>query len=119
MRIVSGINKGMKLYAPEGVSVRPTSDKIKESIFNMLGYISEESIVLDLFAGSGGIGIEFLARGARQCYFVDSSHKSLAYVRKNIELCKFKEKSKIIMSDYEKAIISLSNENIKFNYIKL
>lgn len=117
MRIISGTNKGMRLYAPEGMSVRPTSDKIKEAIFNMIGYIDGESIVLDLFSGSGGIGIEFLARGALRCYFVDSSHKSLSYVKKNLELCKFKEKSKIIMSDYEKAIVNLSRENIKFNYI--
>lgn len=117
MRIISGTNKGMKLYAPEGMSVRPTSDKIKEAIFNIIGYIDEESIVLDLFSGSGGVGIEFLARGARQCYFVDASHKSLSYVKKNLELCKFKEKARIIMSDYESAVINLSREGIKFNYI--
>lgn len=117
MRIISGTNKGMKLYAPEGMSVRPTSDKIKEAIFNMLGYIDEESVVLDLFAGSGGIGIEFIARGAKQCFFVDASNKSLSFVKKNLELCKFKEKSRIIMSDYEKAIDNLSKENIKFDYI--
>lgn len=117
MRIISGTNKGMKLYAPEGMSVRPTSDKIKEAIFNMIGYIDEESIVLDLFSGSGGVGIEFLARGAHKCYFVDASHKSLSYVKKNLELCKFKEKARIIMGDYERAVINLSKEGIKFNYI--
>ncbi len=117
MRIISGTNKGMKLYAPEGMSVRPTSDKIKEAIFNMLGYIDEESVVLDLFAGSGGIGIEFLARGASKCFFVDASHKSLGFVRKNLKLCKFEEKSKIIMNDYIKSIDNLSNENIKFDFI--
>jgi len=117
MRIVSGINKGKKLYAPEGMSVRPTSDKIKEAIFNIIGYIDEESIVLDLFAGTGNVGIEFIARGASICYFVDASHKSLSYVRKNIDLCNFKIKSKIMHSDYEKAIINLSSMNLKFNYI--
>jgi 16S rRNA (guanine(966)-N(2))-methyltransferase RsmD len=117
MRIISGTNKGMKLYAPEGTGVRPTGDKIKEAIFNILGYIDEKSVVLDLFAGSGGIGIEFLARGAKFCYFVDSSSKSLSYVKKNLELCKFEKRSKIIISDYEKAIINLSKRNIKFNYI--
>lgn len=117
MRIISGTNKGMKLYAPEGMSVRPTSDKIKEAIFNMLGYIDEESVVLDLFAGAGGVGIEFIARGARLCYFVDASHKSLSFVKKNLELCKFKEKSKVIMSDYEKAIENFSKDNLKFDFI--
>lgn len=117
MRIVSGINKGMKLFAPEGNSVRPTSDKIKEAIFNMIGYIDEESVVLDLFAGSGGVGIEFIARGAKLCYFVDMSHKSLSYVKKNLELSKFKDKSKVVVSDYEKALVNLSKEGMKFNYI--
>ncbi len=117
MRIISGTNKGMKLYAPEGISVRPTSDKIKEAIFNMLGFIDKESVVLDLFAGSGGIGIEFLARGSKESYFVDSSHKSLDFVRKNLKLCKFEEKSKIIMNDYVKAIDYLSLTDIKFDFI--
>jgi len=117
MRIISGTNKGKKLYAPEGMSVRPTSDKIKQAIFNIIGLIDEESTVLDLFAGSGNVGIEFLARGVKECYFVDASHKSLSFVRKNIELCNFQNRSKIIQSDYEKAIINLSKLNHKFDYI--
>lgn len=117
MRIVSGTNKGKKLYAPEGMSVRPTSDKIKEALFNIIGYIDEESIVLDLFAGTGNVGIEFLARGGKFCYFVDVSHKSLSYVKKNLELCNFNSRAKIINSDYERAIINLSNMNLKFDYI--
>lgn len=117
MRIISGTNKGKKLYSPEGMSVRPTTDKIKEAIFNMIGYIEEDSNALDLFTGSGSVGIEFIARGAGICYFVDTSHKSLSFVKKNIEICNFKDKAKIIQSDYEKAIINLSDMKIKFDYI--
>lgn len=117
MRIISGTNKGMKLYAPDGMSVRPTGDKIKEAIFNMIGIIEDDATVLDLFAGSGSVGIEFLARGARLAYFVDSSRKSLSFVKKNLEMCKFTDRSRVVMDDYEKAIVNLSNENIKFNYI--
>lgn len=117
MRIISGRNKGKKLYAPEGKRVRPTGDKIKEAIFNIIGSIDEESTVLELFAGSGSIGIEFLARGAKHCTFVDISRKSLNYVKKNLELCNFSDKAKIISSDYEKAIINLSKDNEKFDYI--
>ena len=117
MRIISGTNKGMKLYAPEGDKVRPTSDKIKEAIFNILGPIDEETNVLELFAGSGSIGIEFLARGAKHCIFVDKSYKSLNYVKKNLDLCNFNNKAQIISSDYEKAIINLSANNKKFDYI--
>lgn len=117
MRIISGKNKGMRLYAPEGESVRPTGDKIKEAIFNIIGPISEEAYVLELFAGSGGMGIEFLARGAKHCTFVDASPKSISYVKKNLELCKFKDRAKILLSDYEKAIINLSKNNEKFDFI--
>ncbi|MDF2615963.1 MAG: rRNA ((966)-N(2))-methyltransferase RsmD [Sedimentibacter sp.] len=117
MRIISGTNKGKKLYAPEGMSVRPTSDKIKEAIFNILGHIDEDSDVLDLFAGSGNVGIEFLARGAKSCTFVDLSNKSLGYVKKNLELCNFKDRSKVMQSDYEKAIVNLALQDAKFDFI--
>jgi 16S rRNA (guanine(966)-N(2))-methyltransferase RsmD len=117
MRIISGINKGKKLYAPEGAQVRPTGDKIKEAVFNIIGPIDEEAVVLELFAGSGSIGIEFLARGAKHCTFIDVSRKSLNYVKKNLDLCNFNNKAKIILSDYEKAIINLSKNNEKFDYI--
>ena len=117
MRIISGTNKGKKLYAPEGAQVRPTGDKIKEAVFNIIGPIDEEAAVLELFAGSGSIGIEFLARGAKHCTFVDVSRKSLNYVKKNLDLCNFNNKAKIILNDYEKAIINLSKNNEKFDYI--
>ncbi|NLK64453.1 MAG: 16S rRNA (guanine(966)-N(2))-methyltransferase RsmD [Tissierellia bacterium] len=117
MRIISGTNKGKKLYAPEGARVRPTGDKIKEAIFNIIGPIDDEALVLELFAGSGSMGIEFLARGAKHCTFVDLSRKSLSYVKKNLELCNFIEKAKILLSDYEKAIINLSKSSEKFDFI--
>lgn len=117
MRIISGTNKGMKLYAPEGDKVRPTSDKIKESIFNIIGPLDQDAKVLELFAGSGGVGIEFLARGAKHCTFVDKSRKSLNYVKKNLDLCSFKDRTTLIMGDYEKAIEDLSKNNEKFDYI--
>lgn len=117
MRIISGINKGMKLFAPQGDRVRPTSDKIKEAIFNIIGPLDREATVLELFAGSGSIGIEFLARGAKFCTFVEKSNKSLFYIKKNLDLCKFNERAKIILSDYEKAMTALSKEGEKFDYI--
>jgi 16S rRNA (guanine(966)-N(2))-methyltransferase RsmD len=117
MRIIAGTNKGKKLFAPDGMSVRPTSDKIKEAIFNIIGYIDEESVVLDLFAGTGNIGIEFLARGAKECYFVDAANKSLSFVRKNVEICNFENRSKIMQSDYSKALENFYKLNQKFDYI--
>ncbi|HHZ02864.1 MAG TPA: 16S rRNA (guanine(966)-N(2))-methyltransferase RsmD [Tissierellia bacterium] len=117
MRVISGINKGKKLYAPEGEYVRPTSDKVKEAVFNIIGPINDEALVLDIFAGSGSIGIEFLARGAKHCTFVDVSRKSLRYVKKNLEICNFEDRAEIILSDYEKAIKKLAENNRKFDYI--
>ena len=66
MRVISGLKKGYRLKAPKGRDTRPTEDRIKESLFNILRNIDEKSIVLDLFAGSGSIGIEFLSRGAKK-----------------------------------------------------
>jgi 16S rRNA (guanine(966)-N(2))-methyltransferase RsmD len=117
LRVISGNNKGKRLFAPKDTTVRPTADKIKESIFNMIGYIDEDSIVLDLFAGTGGIGIEFLCRGASECHFVDVSRKSAEYIKKNISLCKLEDKSKVYVYDYEKALSYFARTNMKFDYI--
>lgn len=85
MRVISGKYRFKRLYAPEGDSVRPTTDRIKETIFNVLqGYVLD-SIVLDLFAGSGALGIEALSRGAAFADFVDVSANSLKFVNLNLE----------------------------------
>lgn len=117
LRVISGNNKGKKLFAPKDMSVRPTSDKIKEAIFNMIGHIDEEDVVLDLFSGTGNVGIEFLCRGAKECHFVDVSHKSMSFIKKNISLCNLDEKSKVYINDYEKAITFFARNNMKFDYI--
>lgn len=117
MRVISGINKGKKLFCPKDMSVRPTSDKVKEAIFNMIGYIDEDSVILDLFSGTGNVGIEFLCRGAKECHFVDVSSKSISYIRKNIESCKLEQKSKVYVNDYEKAINYFARTNMKFDFI--
>ncbi len=85
MRVISGKYRFKRLYAPEGDSVRPTTDRIKETIFNVLqGYVLD-SVVLDLFAGSGALGIEALSRGAAFADFVDVSANSLKFVNLNLE----------------------------------
>lgn len=117
MRVISGIRKGYKIKAPKGRDTRPTKDRIKESMFNILGNISVDSIVLDLYAGSGSIGIEFLSRGAKEAYFVDRSYWSIKVIGENLAHTKLKSNSKIIKSDSIKAIELLGRGNIKFNYI--
>ena len=117
MRIISGDKKGFKLKAPKGMDTRPTEDRVKESLFNILGTINGDSIVLDLFSGSGSIGIEFLSRGAKFAYFIDNSHLSISTIKENISHTKFEEKSKIIKGDSIKIIKFLDRENIKFDYV--
>ena len=89
MRVITGQARGRRLISPEGYDVRPTTDKVKESLFNIIQFRLSGAVVLDLFAGSGQLGIEALSRGAEKAVFVDSSRKSLDVVKKNIELCKF------------------------------
>ena len=119
MRVISGLRKGHRLTAPKGMDVRPTEDKIKESLFNILGSIHGESIVLDLFGGSGSIGIEFLSRGAKECYFIDISSRSISAIKDNLIHTKLMESATIIKSDGIKAIKDLYNKKIKFDYIFL
>lgn len=85
MRVITGLARGRKLATPEGMDVRPTTDKVKESIFNIIQFDLPGSRVLDLFAGSGQLGIEALSRGAAYCTFVDSSAYSLSFVNQNLE----------------------------------
>ena len=85
MRVVAGIYGGRRLVAPAGSETRPTSDRVREALFSVLGPAIEEARVLDLFAGSGALGIEALSRGAASAVFVDSSRKAITAVRANLE----------------------------------
>ncbi len=119
MRVISGLRKGHRLNSPKGMDTRPTEDKVKESLFNILGYIHGDSIVLDLFGGSGSIGIEFLSRGAKECYFVDNSAKSIAAIKENLIHTKLIESAIVMKSDAIKAIKHLESNEISFDYIYL
>lgn len=85
MRVISGSARGTRLTTLEGLEVRPTTDKVKESLFNIIQFDIEGRRVLDLFAGSGQLGIEALSRGAEHATFVDRSPKSVSVVKKNLE----------------------------------
>ncbi len=84
MRVTGGIGRGRRLKVPSGSRVRPTSDKVKQALFNILGDRVTDAAFLDLYAGAGGIGIEALSRGAGRVVFVDSSRSSLAVIKQNI-----------------------------------
>lgn len=100
MRVITGSARGIKLLSPEGMDVRPTTDKVKASIFNIIQFDIEGSRVLDLFAGSGQLGIEALSRGAQNAVFVDSARKSIDLAKKNLEHTRLSDKAKLICSDY-------------------
>lgn len=119
MRVISGDKRGHKLKAPKGSDTRPTEDKIKESLFNIIRPFKYDSVVLDLFAGSGSIGIEFLSRGSKEAYLVDSSIYSIDVIKENLAHTRLKEKAKVLKIDARRAIEKFKEENIKFDYIYL
>ena len=100
MRIIAGERRGRKLLSPEGTEVRPTTNMVKESVFNILQFGIEGRRFLDLFAGSGQMGLEALSRGAREAVFVDSSRESLRVIEKNIESAGFGDRAKVAASDF-------------------
>lgn len=87
MRVIAGQWRGRRLRAPDGQDVRPTTDRVKEAIFNILGEAVCDALVLDLCCGSGGLGIEALSRGAAAAVFVDRDRRSLAAARANLVTC--------------------------------
>jgi 16S rRNA (guanine966-N2)-methyltransferase len=89
MRIITGTARGRKLREPVGLDIRPTSDMVKESVFNIVQFDVEGRRVLDLFAGTGQLGLEALSRGADSVVFVDESRDAVRLVRENLKLCKF------------------------------
>lgn len=100
MRIISGERRGKKLTALEGMAVRPTADRVKEALFNILQFSVEGRVFLDLFAGSGQIGLEALSRGAKMAVFVDSSKASLKVVRQNIAATGMGERAVVQEADF-------------------
>jgi 16S rRNA (guanine(966)-N(2))-methyltransferase RsmD len=99
VRVITGSQRGRRLFTLEGNDVRPTTDKVKESIFNIIQFDVPDAKVIDLFAGSGQLGIEALSRGADSCVFVDASSKSISVVEENLKITSFREKAKTVRSD--------------------
>ncbi len=117
MRIISGKARGTKLNTLEGLDTRPTLDRIKESLFNIIQNKIYESKVLDLFAGSGALGIEALSRGAKEVILCDNSYKAIQIIKENVKKTHFEKQSRIIKNDYKKILDILKNE--KFDIIFL
>ena len=117
MRVVAGSKKGRKLQALEGSDiVRPTTDKVKESVFNSIQFLVEGSTFLDLFSGSGQMGIEALSRGAKKAYFVDINRKSLGIIKQNIATVGFLDNAVVVNSDFLN-FCSLCSDKIDIAYL--
>lgn len=116
MRVISGSARGRRLISPVGMDVRPTTDKVKESMFNILQFELADTSVLDLFAGTGQLGVEALSRGAAKAVFVDSSGKSLDTVKQNISLAGFDARAKTVLSD---AFLYLETTADRFDIVLL
>ena len=108
MRVIAGIYKGRKLESPENRDIRPTTDKAKEALFSILSNDIPGARVLDLFAGSGALGIEALSRGAEECVFVDHSRQSISLIRKNLAACGAGDEAKVLNGDYRRILAGLS-----------
>jgi 16S rRNA (guanine966-N2)-methyltransferase len=117
MRIISGISKGRRLVPPKHRAIRPTSDRVKESIFNILGDEVKEKVVLDLFAGTGNLGIEALSRGAKKALFVEKGRQSIRLIQKNLAQCKLEGQSEILAKDINRAIGVLNRRGESFDLI--
>lgn len=116
MRVIAGLAKGRRLISPKTNAIRPVLDQVKEAVFNIL-FDVEALRVLDLFAGTGAVGIEALSRGAKECVFVDFEKEAIGLIRKNLELCKMADRGVVLEMPAGKAIHWLTKKNKAFDLI--
>ncbi len=117
MRVISGLLKGRKIEGYDIEGTRPTMDRVKESLFGSIQNYIKDSTVLDLFAGSGNLGIEAISNGSKYCYFVDNNIKCINVINKNISNFKINDKCNTLCMDYNKAIKYFNENNILFDII--
>ncbi len=117
MRIIAGSVKGRILYSPKGKHIRPTSDRIKEALFSIIAYWLNGAKVLDLYAGTGSLGIEGLSRGASGAVFVDRDRESVRTIKKNLQITNYTSKATIIQMDADLALTYLAENNFTFDII--
>ena len=117
MKVISGTLKGRNILGYNIDGTRPTMDRVKESLFATIQDYIKDSTILDLFAGSGNLGIEAISNGAKHCYFIDNSKEAINTIKNNIQNLNIKDKSTITLSDWKKALNDFSNKNIKFDLI--
>ena len=100
MRVITGKARGVQLKTPEGMLTRPTTDRVKEALFSIINFEIPEAKVLDLFGGTGQLGIEALSRGAKSAVFVDAREEACKLIRENLKRTKLEQDAKVVCSDY-------------------
>lgn len=110
MRVIAGKARSLRLKTVEGLETRPTTDRIKETLFNMLQYRLADCRFLDLFSGSGAIGIEALSRGASCCVFVEQNRKAVDCIRENLKFTRLESQARIMTADAVSAVRQLNGE---------
>lgn len=119
MRVVAGEYGGRRLKAVPGMKTRPTTDKVKEAMFNIIGPYLDGGFVLDLFAGSGGLSIEAISRGADHAILVDRQYQAIKTIKENILVTKEEDKFTVLKGDAYKMLSKLAKEGQKFDYVFL
>lgn len=119
MRVVAGKAKGIPLKAPEGRDVRPTVDRLKETLFNMIQYDVIDTVVLDLFAGSGGLGIEALSRGAKKAFFCEKNKRAWDVLNENLQKTKLQDDAKVYFGDFRIGIQKIGQAGEKVDLVFL
>ena len=117
MRVIAGSAKRLQLKTPDGPDTRPPTDRIKETLFNMIQGELYDCLFLDLFSGSGAIGIEALSRGARRCYFVEQAKEAVACIRQNLDATHLGQKAVVMDCDVLAAIGRLKGKEKPFDFI--
>lgn len=119
MRVISGVARGRKFDAPVGLDTRPTLDRVKESVFGTIQFDIFGRVVLDLFAGSGNLGIESLSRGAKQAVFCDKSKTCTELIAANLKLLGLDKNTSVYNTDYKTALLQAKQSGIMFDLVFL
>lgn len=110
MRVIAGSARSVPLIAPAGMDTRPTTDKIKETLFNMINFDIPGCVFIDLYSGSGAIGIEAVSRGAKHAYLVENNRKAVDCIKANVAKCKFADDTTIIQRDVKDALYEIHDK---------
>lgn len=119
MRVIAGEFKGRRLEGPDNDYIRPTTDKVKEAMFSIIGGKILDSKCVDLFSGTGNIGLEAISRGAQKCYFCDNSGKAMGIIKRNISYCKADEQAEIMAGDFRRSLEKIRDTGDKIDFFFL